>query len=141
MNQGKSALNTLTSPCPARAQTLIRSLLDATTHCSHKLAPFSAFFHQINICPAFALILHHNTASAHAFCSFLSLLLHTVGPLFSPTAVVRTCTPALQSHPIAEPLVPRRASSLPLAIAHRCTLSVFVTHLVQQHSVWLRLIG
>jgi hypothetical protein len=73
-------------------------------------------------------------------------MLHTLcGPIvFSQLLhVVRTCTPGLQSYPIAEPLVPRRptrafSSSLycaPVHVVRSCPT------LVQQHRVWLRLIG
>jgi hypothetical protein len=108
MNSGKSALNTSANPCLARAQTLHRSLLQALHTLSHKLVPFSAFFHKTNIPPALALILHHNAASALVRFFAVFTATHCGSAAFLQTAVVRSCTPSLQSHPIAEPLVSRR---------------------------------
>jgi hypothetical protein len=151
----------------ANAQTLTRSLLQAlhctALHCtapspsSHNLAPFSAFFYSPNIPRAVVLILHHNTASASALFSFLFIATHTHAhtythtpraPLFfslSRLYVVCSCTPGLQSHPIAEPLVrlrPTRAfsSSLHCPSVH-VVCFFFVTRFVQQRNAWLRLIG
>lgn len=106
MNPGKSALKAFAGPWPASAA-IVR--FPSTAPSSHYLARFSAFFHS----PAFlarCLLYCITTRPGHLIDFFFCLMLHTVGPLFlsQPLHVVRTCTPGLQSHPIAEPLVPRR---------------------------------
>jgi hypothetical protein len=108
MNSGKSALNASANPCLARAQTLHRSLFQALhtlainwrppTHSSRKT---TFLLHLLLYCIT--------TRPAHPLVFFSPcLLLHHCGSaILLQTAVVRSCTPSLQSHPIAEPLVPQ----------------------------------
>jgi len=102
MNPGKSALKAFAGPWPVSAA-IVRFPSTAPSGALLRILP------QPSIPRALPLILHHNAARA-LDCFFFCLMLHTVGPLFlsQPLHVVRTCTPGLQSHPIAEPLVPRR---------------------------------
>lgn len=60
--------------------------------------------------------------------------------LFGLRFVLRSCM--LLRRPIAEPLVrPRPTRAYSLHIVSGCTLSVSVTHTVQQDTVWPGLIG
>lgn len=119
-------------------QKLSNCSLVQALHSSHKLAPFSAFFQPSRPPLTYPTFLAHPLLYCITqFCSdFLLFDATHCGPLvfFHFLHVVRTCTPRLQSHPIAEPLVrqdPPRAFSPSISVARWCTLSVFVLPLVR----------
>jgi hypothetical protein len=159
MNQGKSALNTFCKPMSCKC-TNPRSVCFS----SHGAALHALY------CPALRGTLrpetgallrilprsqHSSRVSLFIFASqrvqgtcSVFLLFHAThcGPVvfFPLLHVVRTCTPGLQSHPIAEPLVRLRPTRACFSVSlsptgARCP---FLSHiLAQQHIVWLRLIG
>jgi hypothetical protein len=116
-------------------------------HSSHKLGPFSSFFQPSHPPLTYPTFLTHPLlyCITHFRSDFLLFDATYYGPFvfFYPLHVVRICTPGLQSHPIAEPLVLRipRAPFLHLSLSHAGARCPFLSYVSLQHNVWLRLIS
>lgn len=140
MNGGKSALNAhqIAHPACGRAQTLRGGLY--ARHTSHPITRRPSPHSSTDSHPLPPLLSFYiGPPSTHpAYFFFLSLLprrpLHTVGLALLPATVVHSCTPIHSPPPFctrSRNLV-RPPSHACTPINGGCTLSVFVTHLVQR---------
>jgi hypothetical protein len=124
MNQGKSALDTLVALPARRGATPQEGSTRGTHPRSHNPALFSAFFHKFHILPLLSYIgLRACILFSFPFC----LLLHTVGPLFSPST--RSCSGTLaictRSRSLVRPRPTRVLTSSPGA---RCPFLSYTLH-------------
>lgn len=137
MNQSKSALKSVCKPLPCKSTIvqLVRS--PGAAHCSHQLAPFSAFFHKTR----HSSCIYSYIAPQHSLrtCLFPLVSCYTLWVrYFVPVAVVRSC---MLLRPTAEPLVrprPTRASSASLYrprvhVVRFCPTCCSTTH----HLAWV----
>ena len=139
MQQGKSALNTFANPCSANAQTL--KIVGCSKHCTLVInwrpSPHSSHAHTQHSSRNRSYIASQRGQRS---CSVFLLFDAThCGPLvfFHLLHVVRTCTPKLQSHPIAARLVSLRPTRVffsvpPSPTGARCP---FLSHVLFNSSM------